>query len=312
MTVLQNPLTPFWFVVTTFFEIGLGLATYLSFIYILPIMHEWGTEKKTVTKTFFTSSSPLVWLLAPRRYQKGPMSNKTVTGDTPAHLKKFILSKIPEGIGMIILLGVTLDLVFSKGWIDPLSWDGLEFDLVFARASGTPNGAHILTYLSIPALALVVVWKYHDVFLGLITGALFAAVHELIWIPAYYIAYWQYYTGADLTDVLKDISFSVMLVLFVLTFIKYKYQKMSLRMFAVPILLYCWFVDGWFLIPHLLDPSFYGYLPVTVLSNFNPVIGQTVYNLSPWYNDLLTGVLEITSWIMLQIGFVIVIVRRKK
>ena len=275
-------------------------------------MIEKGQAKMTVTKTVWTSSSPLAWLLTPRRYQKGPRVGKTITGETPWHLKTFILSKIPEGIAMIILLGVTLDLIFSKGWVNPLSSSGLEYDLVFARASGTPNGAHILSYLSIPVLALIVIYKYHDIFLGLITTAFFVAVHEGIWIPGYYLAYSQYYIASDLTDVLKDISFSIMLVLFVVTFLKYKYQKIDWRIFKIPIIIYTLFVVLWFLLPHLIHPSYYGWLPVTVLSNFNPVIGQTVYNLSPWYNDLLTGTLEVTSWLMLAISFTWAILRQKK
>jgi hypothetical protein len=288
------------------FDIGLGGSTYLGYIYGLPFLNRWGGQKKIVTRSFVTSPNFMVWLLKPRLYQKGPVVNKTITGETPADVKKFIISQIPVGIAWIILLGVTGDLILSKAWTS-----NLYYDILFAREA-PGNGAHILTYLAIPAIGLVTIYVYRDVFLGLLVAAFFVAVHEGIWIVAYYLAYWPYITGADYTNLLADSTFCLELALFALTFIKYKGNPMKWHTFYWPIYGLMVFTIAWFLVPPIIDPSFYGYFPVSVSSIYNPAYFPTQYMETKYYLDAWTNGIEVFSWLFPAAWMSAIILRRKK
>lgn len=227
--------------------------------------------------------------------------------------------------GLLARFVVTLGL--SVGWADPfksVSWYGINapgwfFDLVYARANNQPNGAHLVSFIGDAAFGLIICYKAHplsresikdllgDPFQGT-SGALFlAGVHELLWIGFYYAAYWEYLSWSIAVEVLRDISFVGMMVLFILAFWKYPNRIVPLSIFKKPILAYALFLVGWFFVPGMLG---YHLFPITTLNNTNFGIG--VYEETPWFSYWWVNALEVISWLILIIPFVGLSVRYHK
>ncbi len=127
------------------------------------------------------------------------------------------------GITYITIIGVLGTLLTSVGWELKLTWGAVIYNLFFARANGTPNGAHIISYLGVPLFALVVSYKcrpfqpinwgrlttqaFGDIFQGGIAALFLGAAHEAIWIVFYYAGYWQYVSWSIVTNIIRDASF---------------------------------------------------------------------------------------------------------
>ena len=226
------------------------------------------------------------------------------------------------------LIFIVAERVFlSEGWRNPfassvsangLTMAGWLYDLAFARSTNTPDGAHLVSYVGIPLIALSVIaievrkfWKepditkkFPDMTLGLLVAAFFVAIHEGIWETAYYIEYSQYLSWAVITNVLKDASFASMMVLFLLAFWKYPYRTISMRKFAWVVLAYTALIVGWFFVPYLFG---YGIFPITTINNF--LFGKGVYSVTQWWSNPVINFIEVFSWFGLYLMMQWVVVR---
>jgi hypothetical protein len=208
------------------------------------------------------------------------------------HPVRCLMSITLKGVAFILLVGVLALLLTSVGWHSPLTWSGLSYDILMARSNGQPNGAHLVSYLPIPILGLYVAWKWREDallngYLGLLVCALGVAIHEGIWIVAYYSVYWKYLSWGALDNVVKDVFFVGMVVMFVLAYRDYPFQKVRLKAFLWPTVGYAAFIFAWW-----LDG-----LHITTINNFQ--YGQGTYGVTQWWADPVTNAWEVASWVLL-------------
>lgn len=220
---------------------------------------------------------------------------------------------------VVVLWGIFLTLVFSIGWEAPLSRAAIWFDLIYARANGEPNGAHIFSWLSCAAFGLVVWAKtiprpvrfFHDLmgdpFQGIAALIFIGGVHELIWLPFYYTAYAQYLSWSLLFEVLRDVSFGLMMILFVLTFIKLPGRVIDLGILKPIIKAYTVYLVLWFFVPYLVVGHLF---PITTLNN--PKFGQGLYEETPWFGLWWVNAIESVSWLLLCVPSMILAWRYKR
>jgi hypothetical protein len=238
----------------------------------------------------------------------------------PRHTRWFVTYYLgPFAVAFLILFIVTGQLLTSTGLLNPFVGDPQKFatlflyDLIYARSNAQPNGSHIPSFVAVVALAWYVAIKFRqspwiEVFLGLLAGAFLVAVHEGLWIIPYYISYAQYLDWSQLTSVLKDVAFSVMILLLFFAFRDYPLQRVRLRTFKWPVVIYVGFLLGWFFIPHLLNPTYYhDFFPITTINNYK--YGHTVYAKTDWWSDPIVNSIEVASWVLLAGMFVIAIWR---
>lgn len=227
------------------------------------------------------------------------------------------------GITYITIIGVLGTLLTSVGWELKLTWGAVIYNLFFARANGEPNGAHIISYLGVPLFALVVSYKcrpfqpihwdklttqaFGDIFQGGIAALFLGSAHEAIWIVFYYIGYGQYVSWDIVTNIIRDISFCVMLVILILAFWKYPGRTIPMKIFVTPLILFTIYCGAWFFLPHLIDPSFYNWFPITTINN--PNFGTGLYAETPWFPDLGTNVMEVGSWLLIYLSFIYQVLR---
>ena len=238
----------------------------------------------------------------------------------PVHARLFRYYSFFRIITLVVVLwGIFLTLVFSIGWKAPTSLQNVWFDLIYARANGKPDGAHIFSWLSCAAFG-VVVWAktiprpltnfidvLGDPFQGIAALIFIGGVHEMLWLPFYYAAYAQYLDWSLLYEVLRDVSFSVMMVLFILTFIKLPTRVVSLQMLKPVIKVYLTFLVLWFIVPYF----FMGHLlPITTLNN--PKFGAGLYQETPWFPIWWVNALESFGWQLLCFPAMILVWRYKK
>lgn len=302
--LFSDPHSPFLILLTILFDVGfLGLGSYFSFVEVFPFLnsregwHKISTDDKrrlgTVGKGL--SATGKITKLKARNY--------------PDHVFSLIFSYLAKGTAFLLLFAVQAILLTSIGWHDPLTWTGLRYDLLFARAGkDVLNGAHLMSYLPIPALGLYVGWKFRgeiepkillNSYLGLLVAGAAVAIHEGLWIPFYYVFYAQYLTWGVFDNVLKDVFFCVMLGLFVLTYLRYPLQRIPFKTFKWPTIIYLGFLFIW---------AVFGF-HITTINNF--VYGQGVYSVTQWWGDPVTNFFEVASWDILLVGMAIAVWRLK-
>ena len=208
----------------------------------------------------------------------------------------FLLYLFSRGSVYVGLVGYTLDQIGAKALVSPLTWNGLQYDILFARSSDTPNGSHVFSALGIPLVGLLVIYLYRDEFLGALASALIVGIHELFWEAFYYFDYAKYLSWNLLTYVLKDISFSIMLILFILAWWKYPAQKIPFRIMLPPILVVLSFLFWWQSIG----------FPITTINNY--LYGQTVYNITEWWPSPFVNGIEVGSWVILEVSIALNII----
>lgn len=221
-----------------------------------------------------------------------------------------------QALAFVVIFTVAEQVMLSGGWRLPWQttspWNGLQsmpgwfFDLVFARSNNTPNGAHLISYVGIPILGLYTVWKTKDLFMGLLIAAFYVALHESLWELAYYFFYSQYLTWSVLTNVLKDVSFASMVILFLITFWKYPGRKISMSIFKPVVGIYIGVLVAWALVPHFFG---YGWFPITTINNF--VYGHGVYSETQWWSSPWINAIEDMSWFDLFLMMLYVVSRWK-
>lgn len=204
---------------------------------------------------------------------------------------------------------MTIFISTSVGLINKTHYDYLTYILLYARANGEPNGAHIFSYLGVGVIGIITAIEFRDIFFGVLMSGFLAATHEGFWIIFYYLAYARFLDPSLSSNVLKDLAFSSMVVLVILAFWKYPHRPIEMKKFAWPIYLFNVFLAIWFIVPLLLNPYYYNYLPVALINN--PKIGQGIYQMTQWYYDPLTNALEVNGWAFLFALFLMVVVKHR-
>jgi hypothetical protein len=216
----------------------------------------------------------------------------------------------------VTVIGVFGDLAFSVGWKDPRSWSGLYFDIVWARANGLPNGAHLVSYIGVAIFAIVVMGKFRDkgkgfasqmfgdIFQGAAAAAFLGALHEGLWLVPRFLVYGG---GPLLSEQIRDASFAFMCVLLVVTFWKFPGRKIPMKVFLWPTLAYCLFLSGWTFVPIVLGM---GALPVTSLNN--PTLANNFYQETKWFPNPWVNLTEITGWVILWVSFSVQVIRLRR
>jgi hypothetical protein len=329
---IENPLqNPYWLTLSVTFDIIIGFIPFLFLIILFPRIEQRanatmyaGVKTNTTTRSYWT------FLIHGKIYDKNLPDKTELTFERhlPRHRHWWEFFMWMRAVCFILLVGVLGDLILSEGWANPftmtppslngIGWSmpGWFFDLFFARANGQPNGAHIISYIGIPVFGLIVAYKYRpprmigwfgDTFQGIIAAGFLGAVHELTWIILYYIAYAKYVSFAILPELIRDLSFVILLIFLIVTFWKFKGRKMPMSTFKWPILLYLAFDVAWFVVPW-----FFGYpvFPITTINN--PQFGNGLYQETPWFGVAWVNVVEVASWVLLYASFIYVVARLKK
>lgn len=236
-----------------------------------------------------------------------------------------------KGVCFIVLLGTLGILLTDVGWskaaaeyltttsstncVNPLGLspnpypcsgiDGIWNFLFLARASGAPNGAHLLSYIPLPFLGLYVAFKYRkdillDCFQGILVVGFGVAVHELIWLVGYWFTYARYWDLAVASNVVEDMGFSIMCSLLVYAFWKYPYRTIPFKVFKWPIVAYGVFIAVW---------TAFG-MPITTINNWQ--LGSGIYMTTQWWGNLGVNAVEVFSWMFIAASFWVVIWRQKR
>ena len=148
---------------------------------------------------------------------------------------------------------------------------------------------------------------FGDAFQGIIAAGFLGAVHELIWIVLYYVAYARYVSFSILPELIRDVSFVILLLFLIVTFWKFKGRTIPMAVFKTPILLYSGFCLAWFFVPLLFG---YPVFPITTINN--PQFGNGLYQETPWFGDPVVNMIEVASWMLLYLSFIYVVVKLKK
>ena len=285
-----------WLIVNFSWDIILGTGAFILLVYLVPRIQKFALK-----------------------YGDYP-DKKGVIRQRPVHPRIFRYYAFFQIITLVVVLwGIFLTLVFSVGWKAPTSLPNIWFDLIYARANGEPNGAHIFSWLSCAGFGLAVWFKtiprpaktFHDIlgdpFQG-IAGLIFiGGVHELLWIGPYYVAYAQYLSWSMAYEVLRDVSFGVMMVLFIMAFVKSPTRPFPLKILKPMVAFYCVYLAAWFVVPALFG---YHLLPITTLNN--PNFGVGLYQETPWFSWWWINAIEENGWIVLCVPAIIAVLRYKK
>jgi hypothetical protein len=209
-----------------------------------------------------------------------------------------------KGAAFIVLTGATAIVLTDVGWVQTLR-DGLQWtDFLMARASGAPNGAHLLSFIPVCLVGVYCAWRFRkdnllDCYQGILLVGFLVAFHELPWLLVYLI---RYYVQLGLfvgSNFLEDFFFGIMCLFLVLAFWKYPFRTVSLKRFEWPFVVYWFYLVGWFV---------FG-LPVTTINNFQ--IGKGPFEVTTWWADPLVNLIEIVSWMLVAGMFWVVIWKSK-
>lgn len=286
----NGSLTPEWLVVTIVFEFGvLGIGSYFVFVKLIP----WLTSREGVRPITEEEREQI----RSNRFMKVVFGKAKRWFDHPFSA---LASITMRGVAFILLVGVLALLLTSVGWHSPLSWSGLRYDILFARSNNQPNGAHLVSYLPIPVLGLFVAWKFRkdvllNCYLGLLVCAIAVVIHEGIWLFGYYLKYSEVLTLGTFPNLVKETFFIGMLLMFLLTYIKYPFQKLPLRIFLWPSIIYGGYILVWYL----------SGMEITTINNFELGIGP--YGITKFWASPSANAWEVGSWLLL-LGLMIVAV----
>jgi hypothetical protein len=286
---------------TAVVEIGLGLSA-LFIAFVLPRIKRQADHKLIFYRTYKTSRNPLIWVVWPYRFSlKEPHEEKKKL-DKPMYMKTWVFYYFGcVGFGIMNTVILTFILLTSIGW--RLPWlSNWFYNMFYATANGAFNGAHITSYLCVAFTACFVAALKKDIFLGGLAGGLIVSFHELVWLVFYYSAWGQYVVLPGMaTNVLKDaIEFVPMLLMITFAFFKYP-SNYKFSDFKIPLMLFTAYMIAWLFWPHLIDPSYYGYLPIRTanLPSAYTTVTTTIYNETKYYSDFATNAIEVFSWFIL-------------
>ena len=194
-----------------------------------------------------------------------------------------------KGVSFILLTGTLGILLTDVGWVKAFAQFPPWLAFLMARASGAPNGAHLLSYIPLPVLGLYVAFRYRkdlllDCFQGILLVAFGVAVHETIWLGAYWAVYAKYWNLATASNTVEDFFFFGMCLMFVYAFWKFPYRMIPMKAFKWPVVVYSVFMFWWYLMG----------VPVTTINNWQ--LGATIYMVTPLWADPFVNAVEIFSW----------------
>lgn len=338
----SNPLTFYWLAITTFFETGLGVAVALFYLKVIPYFHKRASLYAVIgTREIPYTNNPLsLFLPLPfppfNKYPSRKFTLRSVFGgeDTriyqrtytetlrrPVHLFSwaFYVQFLRTGSFCVLFTATGLVLT-STGWRNPflpVTWNGINapgwyFDLVFARVNDQPNGAHIISELMVMLVGWTASIKYRDQYgpdcmIGLLAGGFLLADHEGFWESAYYLVYAQYLSPALITNVLKDLSFTSMVILFAYSFWRYPLQKIPVKAFIPINQVWIMFLGVWVVVPWIMG---FGAMPISTINNFS--YGHGIFSETIWWgNPWVEGFLETGSWVLLGSGITLAIAKIK-
>lgn len=223
--------------------------------------------------------------------------------------KWFIIYLIPYSVAWLAAFVTLFELMTSIGLRSPLTYQGLVYDLVFARSNGQPNGALITDYIAVVLVMWAVALKYRDgwfpnVFLGVSVGLFLVGWHEGIWVFFYYLGYGRYLDFGTLApNVISDMTSVVMYAMFIVGFLKLvkagrgnphpKFATPPPKAFALPVVILFGYIAAWFFMPPLISP-WYVHLPITTINN--PQYGQTIYNETKYWSGFWVNLVEGLGW----------------
>lgn len=310
MAETTNPLDPFWLLITVSFELGLGIAAYFASVFLIPKFRAKSNEIECYAwrKTF--PNRPIAWLLG-LPYAKGERQTIIVRRNMPENILWWTPYKFAIGAAWFIAFSILAQLLTAVSLKAPTSLDNIIYDLIYARADGKADGAHIFSYVGIPIIIVLTAWRFKDIWLGYLVGGLLVAVHEIFWTSLYYLAYWPYINFDSLTNLFKDFaSFYPMLFLLLFAFMRYRPQKLGVNAFKVPFLVYGLYLLLWFFLPKLLLGYEY-YLPVTTLNLWNDELVRTIWKQTIYWGTPLVDSLEVGSWVLLFALMALIVVKTK-
>lgn len=294
--IAENKLTEFELLKTIFFQVGIiGAGSLIGFVYVIPWLNsKMGLHPVTEGELKVIRANPVlkVWFKNVRKWFDHPIL--------------MLGGSLVWGVAFILLTGTLYILVTDVGWLD--AWRAYMVDpdyvgfFLMARASGQPNGAHLPSYIAMALLGTFVAFKYRkgyfaDAFQGIMVVGFAVAVHEGLWM----IAYWGQYYGvlglAEGANFIEDFFFFVMSLMLIYTYWKSPLRTIPLRWFAWPVIIYSAFLFVWFAIG----------LPITTVNNFQ--VGQGVFGVTQWFAVPWVNGIEIASWLLIAGSFAWVIHR---
>jgi hypothetical protein len=178
-------------------------------------------------------------------------------------------------LSWFVWFSVTFYLLLNTVWKFPI-FQNLQYNLIFATTNTTYAG-HIVSYLAILVIPGFVNVKTGNILLGFFFGGLVVAIHELIWMPFYYVVYWS------IVSLEKEAVFLLAMVMFVFAFKIYSSGKLRLFQFKWVVIVFAIYCAAWFAVPHL----FFGY------SNWLPI--RTA---DSWFWNPYVNLIEIIGWIL--------------
>jgi hypothetical protein len=299
--------SPFWLAVNVSFNIILGGGIYLALVVVFPrianyVAPYWNPGANKGKGAWVPPGNLYTW--------RGIFK-----------LGVWVLWVFIKVVVFVVgMIGTLLTLLLSVGLEAPTSLQAIVFDIIYARANGQPNGAHIPSYLILVVFGFVVCYKFQwrpfktmeslmgDPFQGIAAAGFLGAMHEILWIGFYYAGYYQYLSWTDFPEVMRDVSFVGLLLLLLATFWKYPKRKFPLRIFKWPVVLYSAYLVAWFFLPPLL----FGFhvFPITTINN--PQFGTGLYQQTPWWGNPWVNVMEVGSWLLLGFSFIFAVVRYRR
>lgn len=292
--IAENKLTTAALIKTIAFQVGaLGLGSIVGFLYVVPWLNtKQGLHPITAEDRLTIDSNPIlrIWFRKAKRWFDHPIL--------------MLGGALVWGVAFILLTGTLYILLTDIGWLD--AWGKYGSDpnylmfFLMARASGAPNGAHLLSYIPLPFLGLYVAWKYRkgvflDVYQGILIVAFGVAIHETIWLLVYFARYYVELGLLLSTNFIEDFFFFVMCIMLIHAFWKYPGRTMPLRTFKWPIVAYSVFMLWWFIEG----------VPVSTINNWQ--LGQGIYGITQYWADPFVNGIEIFSWVFIAAMFFVVI-----
>lgn len=294
--IAENRLTQFELLKTIFFQVGIiGAGSLIGFVYVIPWLNsKMGLHAVTEGELKVIRANPVlkIWFKNVRKWFDHPIL--------------MLGGSLVWGVAFILLTGTLYILVTDIGWLD--AWRTYMVDpdyigfFLMARASGQPNGAHLPSYIAMALLGTFVAFKYRkgyfaDAFQGIMVVGFAVAVHEGLWMFAYWGQYYGVLGLAEGANFIEDFFFFVMSLMLIYTYWKSPLRTIPLRTFAWPVIIYSAFLLMWFAIG----------LPITTVNNFQ--VGQGIYGVTQWFASPWVNGIEIASWLLIAGSFAWVIRR---
>lgn len=180
---------------------------------------------------------------------------------------------------MLTMTGVAISVLISTPWRNPLTQDGLIYDLFMARVNGQPDTAHAISYLTIPAIFWLTRLKTRDSWKSLLFSCVVVAINESLWYLMYYYSYRAIIDWAG--EFWPDVTYYWLMLSF-LTVWLLKYGRKKLWIIAALALAFdiIWGLLG---------------SPITVTNSRSMMVA---YRITEYWGDWHVNALEVGHWLL--------------